>query len=166
MNGRQSDSVKMLEVVVSNQKEQTRKWLILSGLVVVILLLMVNNQPGQGTSLSQRSTSVTKKASAQRSSSVSKSSAVVKAEKLMEGPPIQSAVNAGTLEDVKDPHSALGSLPSGTLPIITSFAEQQPSPPKVRVRLFMESKCPACKMFTSQYVNKVLHADGVGPSQV
>jgi len=25
----------------------------------------------------------------------------------------------------------------------------------------MESKCPACKMFTSKYVNKVLHADGM-----
>lgn len=32
---------------------------------------------------------------------------------------------------------------------------------KVRVRLYMESKCPACKMFTSQYMNKVLHAEGM-----
>jgi hypothetical protein len=35
------------------------------------------------------------------------------------------------------------------------------TPQKVKVRLYMESKCPACKKYTSNYVSKILEAEGV-----
>ena len=35
------------------------------------------------------------------------------------------------------------------------------NPQKVKVRLYMESKCPACKEFTSHYLNKIVQANGV-----
>ncbi len=37
------------------------------------------------------------------------------------------------------------------------------APQKVKVRLYMESKCPACKKYTSNYVSKILDAEGVIP---
>ena len=36
-----------------------------------------------------------------------------------------------------------------------------PSPKKIKVRLYMESKCPSCKKFTRYYLSKILEADGV-----
>jgi hypothetical protein len=150
MNPGQLDSVKMMEVVVSrgNSNRGNQKWLSLSALVVVTLLVVVSNQHGQ-ESLSEHRMST--------STALAKN---IKAQTLMEGPPIASGVAAATLTDVKVSHRVAQSLPSETLPSST-LSEDQSAPPKVRVRLFMESKCPACKMFTSQYVNKVLHADGV-----
>jgi hypothetical protein len=152
MNPGQLDSVKMLEVVVSrgNDIRGNKKWLSLSALVVVTLLVMVSNQHGQ-RSLSEHRLSIASSALAKN----------IKAQTLMEGPPITSGVAAATLTDVKISHRVSQSLPSETLPSSSALSEDQSDPPKVRVRLFMESKCPACKMFTSQYVNKVLHADGV-----
>jgi hypothetical protein len=151
MNPGQLDSVKMLEVVVSrgNNNRGNQKWLSLSALVVVTLLVMVSNQRGQG-SLSEHRMSIA-------STALSKS---IQAQTLMERPPIIAGVTAATLTDVKVSHRVAQSLPSETIPS-SALSEDQSDPPKVRVRLFMESKCPACKMFTSQYVNKVLHADGV-----
>ncbi len=35
------------------------------------------------------------------------------------------------------------------------------SPQKVKVRVYTESNCPACKAFTTQYLGKILAADGV-----
>ena len=47
-----------------------------------------------------------------------------------------------------------------------SFAQkgslaQDSSLQKIKVRLYMESKCPACKKFTGYYVSKLLEAEGV-----
>ena len=39
------------------------------------------------------------------------------------------------------------------------------NPHKVKVRLFMESKCPACKEFTAHYLNKIIQAPGVSQFQ-
>jgi hypothetical protein len=152
MNPAQLDSVKMMEVVVGrgNSNRGNQKWLSLSALVVVTLLVLVSNQHGQG-SLSEHRMSIASAALAKN----------IKAQTLMEGPPIISGVAAATLTDVKVSHRVAQSLPSETLPSSSALSEDQTAPSKVRVRLFMESKCPACKMFTSQYVNKVLHADGV-----
>jgi hypothetical protein len=38
---------------------------------------------------------------------------------------------------------------------------QATSSEKVKVRLYMESKCPACKKFTGRYVSQLLEAQGV-----
>ncbi len=151
MNLGQLDSVKMLEVVVNrgNNNRGNQKWLSLSALVVVTLLVVVSNQHGQKF-LSEQRVSIA-------STSLAKN---IKAQTLMEGPPINSGVAAATLTDVKVSHRVAQSLPSEAIPS-SALSEDQSDSPKVRVRLFMESKCPACKMFTSQYVNKVLHADGV-----
>jgi hypothetical protein len=155
MNLGQLDSVKMLEVVVNrgNNNRGNQKWLSLSALVVVTLLVVVSNQHGQKF-LSEKRMSIASTALAKN----------IKAQTLMEGPPINSGVAAATLSDVKVAHRVAQSLPSETIPSSLALSEDQSEPPKVRVRLFMESKCPACKMFTSQYVNKVLHADGVRKS--
>jgi protein-disulfide isomerase len=150
MNSGQLESVKMMEVVVSqrNKNNGTQKWLLCSTLVVVVLLLMIGNQDGRPASMSQSISSAAKSIS-------------LTAQALVSSSPIEPVINAGALPDVKASHKVSQSLPSGTLPSGSSLVEDQQSPPKVRVRLFMESKCPACKMFTSKYVNKVLHADGV-----
>ena len=148
MISEQLESAKMLEVVVNHNSKGrgTQKWLLCSTLVVASLLLMIGNKDRYSVSMSQGSIS---------------SASRVATQTLMEGPPVAPVISLGALPDVKDPHSVSQSLPSGTLPSASTLADDQQNPPKVRVRLFMESKCPACKMFTSQYVNKVLHADGV-----
>lgn len=35
---------------------------------------------------------------------------------------------------------------------------------KIKVRLYTETNCPACKKFIAHYVNKVIAADGVSPT--
>lgn len=42
-----------------------------------------------------------------------------------------------------------------------SLGDDSSLPEKIKVRVYMESNCPACKKFTTHYLSKVLAADGV-----
>ena len=129
---------------------------------LAILLVLVANQHGRSftPALSIKSAAAAKAAThlTNRKMVAAATDAVV-AQTLMQGPPLTHTA-AGTLAEVKLPHLAAKSI-AASIPIASGLSDEQTPASKVRVRLYMESKCPACKMFTSQYVNKVLHAEGV-----
>ena len=50
---------------------------------------------------------------------------------------------------------------SDTKPRKQILGDDSSPPQKVKVRVYTESNCPACKLFTTQYLSKVLAADGV-----
>jgi hypothetical protein len=60
------------------------------------------------------------------------------------------------------------SIPSGHAhhaKLAAPFARKQRlgPPEKVKVRLYMESKCPACKDYSTDFLNKIIQKDGVMP---
>ena len=41
------------------------------------------------------------------------------------------------------------------------YAEDSNTAEKVKVRIYMETECPPCKIFMTHYINKILANDGV-----
>ena len=126
------------EYRVSTSRDRTRRAIFFS-LMFITMVVVVANHPQIQSRLHSA-----KRASAHKHDDLAKLHSAASAKKSLKH------VDQGKI-DLNGVHSVrhVGSLAGHS------------TPKKVQVRLYMESKCPACKKYTSNYVSKILEAEGV-----